>query len=218
VERLHQTLGWIRTVTAGILIVTFGAVEEAVSDVTKQHGVWAFLLAVVVASALFRAIEVATESALENARVLRRWILGRHYIEGYWKQLTRDETGAIRRVSIVLIYFDDGRLKISGREFDRHGLNKATILATLAEYDDGRLRFVFESQETDGKRQAGVANYMFSMRGGAPLGYQGESYDYALKRTSIVMGERIVDPGELEACSGEDGDARGIATSYLGAE
>lgn len=213
-ERFERAFSWVRTITAGILVVSFGSIEEGIAKSTNGRGEWPYLLAFIIASVLFRGIEKAVELTVENTLWLRRLIAGKHFLEGYWKDIVSDETGGPIYAGIVLLYYEDGRLKVSGRDYNEKE-SIGDFRSTAAEYKEGELHFTFHYERELGESSTGVASFIFGMNQPTPLSFRGEFFDPALKSRCKVYGEKVLDDRELEACAKLDENAALVAKAYL---
>ncbi len=137
-------------------------------------------------------------SLIEKSSLIRKWILGNHFIEGYWIQNIETESyGLMHTVqySLLKITYEKFNFKVEGTSFALDGSkNTANFYSHVTEFDGVILRYPFtvETLEFNKKNNIfGKTELHFSKVGKLPELYFGTVESNVRKKPVKVRGEKI---------------------------
>jgi hypothetical protein len=155
----------------------------------------------------------------------RRWVLGNHYIEGYWFEWNVEHgiekrRHSLGRLSVIIIQpnKDKEYLVISGQHFDEKGLPDKTFRCFPYMFDWPDIRYVYAARQTSpfaSEDVEGSGEFRFHGSEGPPQEFDG-SYAYGgVEGAVIVMGRRLT---EREVQEYRRADTRGNLIERVVAE
>jgi|688.fasta_scaffold18989_10 hypothetical protein len=128
---------------------------------------------------------------IEISPMLRRWICGSDFIEGWWYDVTLNEDRtSIHHVVIYNIYFEGGTLRLSGYSLDVEGRTRATFRSRTASYNERNLFIEYEGSGDliPHKIEVGVMSLHFGYPANS---YTGFYFDYAGTIGAQVAGRKL---------------------------
>lgn len=124
----------------------------ATDQLPETVSAWPVLTTIFVAFFVLFAklVEEVLRSLINSSVGLRRLILGRDFIEGWWVEQIeriRTMTGTSNTTgedfAIASIYYDDGDYVVEGHLLDPRGVLKGSWTSSFSTYKDGALEYIF---------------------------------------------------------------------------
>lgn len=141
-ERLKRAVSWIQAAVVGGIALSAHMVFDELKEWLKTN-VAASVALLVVAALVFKIAEVAAESTIAHSTLLRKLILGSHFIEGHWINTVQDprEHGKVDSIGLMEIIFRDDKYVISGESLALNGEHLGNFKHQASVYSDYDLRF-----------------------------------------------------------------------------
>jgi hypothetical protein len=178
-----------------------GACTPLIFDLLQpsaSKGVASIIVFILLLFGLFLFQMVIENIAAHSARV-RRLILGRCFVEGYWCDTSRDASGNLIGAACIFIYQDDGKIKISGTTLKANDGMYASWDVKFASLRERTLSYAFESHTSSATSvvELGYAELKFSHGAGLPTSYSGFFFDTTHKELITLEGFRVSDRDKI---------------------
>lgn len=166
-----------------------------------RTNVAASIALLIVATLVFKLAEVAAELAIEHSMLLRKSILGSHFIEGRWINTVQDpqKNGSVDSIGLMEIIFRDGKYLVSGESLALNGEHLGNFKHEASLYSDYALRFSFSgaNRRDNDATVEGFGEYRFTPTLHAPRSFDGFVQDTFYQYRMSVYGIRITDRDKL---------------------
>jgi hypothetical protein len=190
--------------------------QKTAWDTALGAGILLFILFIVV-----QVIQFAVESTVESSAILRKFVMGRDYIEGTWKNVVRhpkkhDEmTGGIIQITMI-----NGKLRLRGETFDGKGVRIGIFSSVMAEYEeaDSSLKYTFVKTDIMSDRNLwdGYSEYRFNILDKHRKIFDGV-YTFKGAADEFRLRGELMSKTEERKARTEDG-RRDIVVSYIARE
>jgi len=163
--------------------------------------VFAFLLILLI------ALQTIIENLIGRSLWLRKHLSGKSFVEGYWYDISRNESGFLTACACIYIYFEDEALKISGATLLLDDGMYGSWNATFATFEDHKLAYAFESHTSNSSSpiELGYAELKFTNGYRTPGSYSGFFFDTTHKSIITLEGRRIDDKSLIQSFEMPDG-------------
>ncbi|MEA2907914.1 MAG: hypothetical protein QOI12_5301 [Alphaproteobacteria bacterium] len=204
--RYRKIVAWLQAgVTSAIAIIGSGMIAHLKN---LQFEASAATFAVFsVALVMLRFSETASIYLLDNWAWLRKWIFGRHHVEGFWFDVvlepseTHTSGRQVREYSLIEFVLADGRYSLEGTIFNKDLRRIGTFTTTFASYADRdfKLEYAYDRRSEFDRfvHGTGLGDYVFSSNKPYPLRSTGKFFDPQLDKEIVVRGNRILDTEDI---------------------
>ncbi|MFZ4120994.1 MAG: hypothetical protein ACOYKM_04955 [Caulobacterales bacterium] len=200
VQRYRQTVANILIACAAFVGALVGLMQDALQMAAQQNTLddvadkiasnQAFgLAASIFFVMLFGFIAFGAAYVLfDRWRFLRRLVLGRHDIEGYWFDALIDQNGQPRGYGYINISVTENGPHVEGWSLDEQGRETGHFVSKAAEFDNFILTFIYSKVTAADIEDMGLSRFVFSTNDGRPNRYSGDfiSRQSPLTRTSAI--------------------------------
>lgn len=209
IAKLESVVSWIRT--AIVAASSVGALQAvhyfSPSNDPKASSVWIWIAAIIVVMLATKGVEALSWIAINNSAYLRKIILGRQFVEGYWvDRLVDTETKEIISIGIVEISYQDGSLFVNGYGYSRSYDPRGSFKTYVSKYESLTLKYGYESTlpfSSDVKVH-GHGQYNFVSGNPYPTRFTGYMQDSHFKNKILLEGQKISDKSVLENIDDDD--------------
>jgi hypothetical protein len=195
-RRLHKLRDWWRTTIASVSVLLGILIHRSVETVPLQVQ---FVVGLVVLGIVIHSSEIMLSTILDNARWLRKAVLGDRFVEGLWFEVVHDQpedhNSRIKYGALITIKFDDGELSISGDVYDAaSGMPVGAFTSRRVAFEE-ELTYVYDQvmREQVAMRQVGFGLLFFASGTGRPSSFNGYFVDPNFPRPLGVYGKRVHD-------------------------
>lgn len=215
-EKLNKFLSWWNTVIGACYVGVALHLKEAILSHNFSDKK---TLVVLVCVAIFT---LKIGSALGNeivrsVRLLRKIILGKDFIEGYWIDLNiDDENKVLRAISLVFVDYEDGSLVMGGEIYSCGGASIGNWRSTSCGYKNLILWYVYSREVVFKKKEKakGRGELCFTTDKGSPKSYYGSFYDTKTETEISVEGIKVTSRQEERKLTTAEG-RKEIVKAYV---
>ena len=200
-HRYRRFVGWVRALAVAIIASVYPHALMGIDHVlTTPSDAVTRGLAVVGAVLAFKIIEGVALGLVDNSRTVRRLLLGRHFIEGWWVDVVKESESAPATSGAVFeIRWEEGSYVVEGESYGVDGDSFGEFHCDACEYDAKarRLRYAYTgiNARHPGGRLDGYGEYRF--KGDGPpnriVGHITDSYHSDV----TLFAERVEGPEDL---------------------
>src|SRR5690242_960943 len=172
-KRLHD---WWRAAIASMSVLLGIVVHRSVETIPLQAQ---FVIGFFVIAIVVHAAEVALLALIDNARWLRRLILGDRFVEGLWVEVVHDQPedqqSKIKYGALLSITFSDGELSISGDVYDALSGGPVGAFSSRRVVFEEEFAYVYDQiiRAQVAMRQVGFGLFFFGSGTGRPVTFNG---------------------------------------------
>jgi len=175
--------------------------QQAASWVEKQKTAPGWLPAIVALLIIgggSYALRLFLELFLDSSKRLRKFILGRQFIEGTWLDISKAEGQPII-IAVSRIEFAGSSVRFAGEDFSMDTRRRGHYLTDIAWLDWPRLKYKYTYQVSDACQisNQGYGEKLFIERDGLPREYVGFYFDLLEGKRVTYEGWRVEDPALL---------------------
>lgn len=80
---------------------------------------------------------------IEKSKLLRRLVIGKDFIEGFWYEIVYNEERTIKWATLINIFYESNELKVNGISFYENGRKVAVFKSSHSNYYDLSLVFQY---------------------------------------------------------------------------
>lgn len=191
-DTLSSFSSWVRAVVNTLIGVLSGFY---IREYLKGQDVSIALTSVIrILVALTKATELLLGKLVSSTPLIRRVLLGMHFIEGYWLEKFVLLPGQERDLSYALmkISFVEKGYVVKGETFNRNAESNGTFHSNYSEYSDFTLKYVYEGITSETwVNHTGNCEFKFMATGKFPTKLIGTINNSVLNVTERIMAERI---------------------------
>lgn len=205
-ERFKKIVAWCEGFATALIAVT----GNHVLTVLKNHqfsSEFGVLVLFFLALFLIRLTSLTVNWIISQSRFLRRFVMGRSYVEGYWFDVvTVPEVKSVREFGIIEIEYMEGRLFVSGTLYDVSFRRIGSFTTYLSRFSDQKLEYAYSRRAEHDKLEeaSGLGEYKFTREKPKPLTFNGSFFDSALDKRVLVTGNRIMDKKRIRMLESDD--------------
>jgi hypothetical protein len=197
-NKLHNASKVLVIVAASLVSLLTGPIFDLLRPGLGKGGASAAVLVLLVITLV--AVQTAFDNLVEHVSFVRRLLLGKSFVEGYWVDVSKNPENEIVGLACLFIDFQEGELAISGttaRGIDSVNGSWDTTFAVLV---GGTLAYSFlaHTSASASAVETGYGELSFVHGYGLPTNYSGYFFDTAHKKLITLCGSRITDPRIIE--------------------
>lgn len=200
VKKLDRIVSWFQTAVTVALGIISVQVVEFLKDFVTISEIELVLAYIVVAILVVKGLETFIKWAISNSVWLRRIIMGKQFIEGYWiDKLVDVENEEIISIGILKITYQDGMLHSSGSGYSPNYDNFGSFKTYISKYDDFKLNYGYVSLMpfTPNIEVYGHGQYLFDQGNKYPVRFNGFMQDSHFRNKILLNGRKILDESIL---------------------
>ena len=208
VRRIDTFIRWLSSIATSAIAIGTYAVRSSLQSLVQNSPLALFILLVIVVL-LSQVADYLIRQGVSKARWIRRYILGRQFVEGYWVDRVI-EGGQVESVGLLTIAYDNGQLEINGESLDTEGRRLGTFRTYISEYDNWEFRYAYHGMHK-GKsdvRIDGYGEYHFVRGDRIPLAFSGFLHDSRHMKQVLVQAEKVWHPELIAGISSKEGRKR----------
>lgn len=201
----YRFLRWMNSFVAVISALATIMIKSYVEKISQDNYVFSWTISLIAAYMLFYIIVSITKYLVDNSIWIRKLLLGKSFIEGFWVDIVYDKDEKIMGGGIVNISFVKDIPKIEGDNFsydETTGECKRVggFYSTLAQFNGTTLEFSYLSRQREANFHApGYARYDFIVTNSKFFkNYDGYFFGSDNKTKITVLAKKISDKQSLE--------------------
>jgi hypothetical protein len=209
IERLEKAREWGSRLLVSFVIVAAVAKDYVFAAVLKgppadphalgqvtHASVPMYVSAIYILALIFiySTLEVAADAAIDGSRRVRRWLMGKDDIEGYWLNIVY-QSDRIIAGGVLYIYYENRSYKMEGRDFDLDGVWRGWFGTDISRYSNRCLSYKYHALRP-GPRDDGTGHGENNFTSGGPGSirqFDGYFFEDRNERRFYVHGERLLD-------------------------
>lgn len=202
VIKIKNFIDKAKAASSSLIGISVGYILKKYFNSSDQEGIVFIIAITFMTYLLIILLQGLVSRIVENWVWLRKVILGKKFIEGYWMQQIADESLKDRPAlySIVYIYFDEDSLYISGESYDSNGNFTANFHSTHSEYKGSTMKYPFTVQtlESVNDKIFGISKLTFTITSKTPIRYTGFVSSNLRSKPVMVIGKKLIGIKHLE--------------------
>jgi hypothetical protein len=181
-------------ISASAASLAAGPLFETFKPAVGQQG--SFAITIILFAATIGILQIAFEGLINNVAIIRRLILGKSFIEGYWIDGSQYPKAGAEGIACLYIHYEDGQLAISGTTFRITDAVFASWDTKFAALNNRTLAYTFEAHTNTSNSavEVGYGELKFVVGDGIPKSYSGFFFDTTQRCVITVLGEKVSDP------------------------
>lgn len=194
-KRIEQTRDWVHYLATSLAVLGGIWLDRNIEN--RLDSTIKYLLIGSVIIVFFVVLELCLRLCLNTSYWVRKLIIGKHDIEGWWVDVVVDPKnkqpmfGAVFRID-----YENDEYLISGQDFNPDGSIRGGFTSTQSMYDRYILNYRFDTHLMNEPRpsEGGTGILNFIRRGSAPIiAFSGFLFDPHRLANLYVYGEKISD-------------------------
>lgn len=190
--------GWYTATVASV----FGAITSSWLPIFAQQFGTPATFGLTLVSLLFvvLAFQKILDRAIDSSLLIRRLILGGHFVEGYWLDYAvRGTTGQVLSAALLHISYEDGSLSVNGLVVGTEHQAIAAFEGYPATLVRLKLGFSYQLHSTNREMpvEHGYEELQFTSHGRLPSSYTGYFIDTRSRSVVTLHGNKVEKPEEI---------------------
>lgn len=216
-ERFNKFSAWYKATLTGVTSVGAIFIQQYLATLNVAKYIQ-FLTIAIVAVIFVQIMHSAAEILVNNWRPIRRFLLGRAYLEGFWVDISFDpEEKAVLYGAFSRIYYKDGQVMSDDETFDANGEFRGSFEIKSFEYTENSLKYGFKGLTrvlSNKDLQFGYGEMQFGVRRGVPQRYAGFYFDSIARKMIFFEGEKL-SPQIAEGITMNTNEGREFLRNYI---
>ncbi len=203
--RIERIIGWLQSLATAFMAVISGQILTYLQAHKFKEDDSVLILFLLVLLAI-HLTSFFIKWLISNSRFIRKCILGRYFIEGYWFDIvTVPEEKKLREYGLIEIDYDQ-ELIISGILYDLNFRRIGSFSTGLSDYADQKVEYAYSRIAEHDKLEdaSGLGEYIFTREKPWPLTFSGSFFDSELDKRVLVRGIRITDKSQINKIESND--------------
>ena len=203
-RQIEKIKKWLVITSAAIAGVFSGTLIDTLSASVGKRLSTAIVFIVVLF--LLGIIQLLIENAVTASHILRKLLLRKNYVEGYWTDISKDAEGKLVGVTCVYIQYQEDMFLVSGTTLKTDNGMYASWDSKFATLQGRTLAYAFESHTSSANTpvELGYAELRFSQGRKMPSSYSGFFFDTTRKSLITLQGKRLADRQIIKSLENAD--------------
>lgn len=194
IKTLVDFTRWSKTIITSIIGVLSGVLIKGMEITENNFGI--VLIAVIILIVVIsKVVEFSINTVISKSKSIRKLLLGKNFIEGYWVEGVIDisEINKVESLAIIKITFIENHYSISGESFALDNKLRGSFHSMHSDYQNFCLKYSYEGINSEHKDSKVVGNgeLRFTPNDKFPKRLSGNLIDNFHKERVMVTAEKI---------------------------
>ncbi len=206
-KQIEKFLEITKTAASGLTGIVSGYFLKKYLTANAEEKIWVIVVVSIILFVIISFFNWAITKIVDNSRPLRKLLLGKDFLEGWWIQKIMDNGMQERPViySKVYISYDEGSYKVTGESFDKDGNFTANFHSQFSEYSNHVLKYPFTitTLENQEKKVFGTSKLRFSPNNEHPTKYLGIVYSNLREKPVYIKAKKLEEKSTVDLTTEE---------------
>lgn len=194
IDKIQSFKSWTQTIITSIIGVLSGLVLKNVSSFNDIN-ILLLLITIFIIILISKFTQYILNKIIANSVKLRKLLLGKHFIEGYWIEGVIDisEVNKLESFAIIKISYIDTYYEVSGDSYSTNGKLRGSFQSIYSDYEKYHLRYSYKgiNSEHNEADVIGNAEIKFSPSNKYPVRLTGNLIDNFHKERVMITAEKL---------------------------